>query len=188
MGKFDNLKIQLRDGEVILIRTISAGDAHSFIEHARKLFETSDQVLTTSDEFNISLEDETDWILRNEQDPDSLFLLASFEDQIIGNVTVERRNKQKCRHTADLGIGVHLDWRRKGVGSRLLQCVIDWAETKSGLKKINLSVFSTNLGAYDLYTRFGFIEEGRRCKQFRQPSGEFVDEVLMSYFIKRLGN
>jgi len=40
-------------------------------------------------------------------------------------------------------------------------------------------VFSTNKRAIALYKKMGFIEEGRKIKEFKMDNNEYVDDVLM---------
>jgi RimJ/RimL family protein N-acetyltransferase len=40
-------------------------------------------------------------------------------------------------------------------------------------------VFPHNTAAVTLYRKHGFIEEGRRTRQYHRSSGEFWDTVIM---------
>ena len=83
---------------------------------------------------------------------------------------------------ADLGMAVARDWRGRGVGSALLEAAVDWARAR-GLHKLSLSVFPHNDAAIALYRKHGFVEEGRRVKQFRRSNGELWDAVDMGLLL-----
>jgi ribosomal protein S18 acetylase RimI-like enzyme len=68
------------------------------------------------------------------------------------------------------------------VGSALLAAAIDWARER-GLHKLSLSVFPHNSAAVALYRKHGFVEEGRRVKQYRRSSGELWDAVDMGLLL-----
>ena len=72
--------------------------------------------------------------------------------------------------------------RGRGVGSALLATAIEWARER-GLHKLTLSVFPHNAAAIALYRKFGFVEEGRRVKQYRRASGELWDAIEMGLFL-----
>ncbi len=90
---------------------------------------------------------------------------------------------QASRHGfGELGMTVARDWRGHGVGSALLAAGIEWARER-GLHKLSLAVFPHNAAAIALYRKFGFVEEGRRVKQFRRASGELWDAVDMGLLL-----
>jgi RimJ/RimL family protein N-acetyltransferase len=105
-------------------------------------------------------------------------LLAVAGGEIVGSLHIDA-----SRHGfGELGMTVARGWRGRGVGSALLAAGIDWARER-GLHKLSLSVFPHNAAAIALYRKFGFIEEGRRVKQYRRASGELWDAVDMGLLL-----
>jgi RimJ/RimL family protein N-acetyltransferase len=70
-----------------------------------------------------------------------------------------------------------------GMGTLLLQALIDWAEAHPAIEKLSLAVLATNTAAIGLYRRFGFIEEGRRPREVKLGPDEYVNDVLMYRFV-----
>lgn len=58
--------------------------------------------------------------------------------------------------------------RGKGIGTRLVEAVLDRAAEK-GVREIFLEVRRSNYGAQDLYKSFGFVEVGRRRNYYLEP-------------------
>ena len=79
-------------------------------------------------------------------------------------------------------MAVAREWRGRGIGSALMHAAIDWARG-SGLHKLSLSVFAHNTAAIAVYRKFGFVEEGRRVKQYRRSSGELWDAIDMGLLL-----
>ena len=52
-----------------------------------------------------------------------------------------------------------------------------------GAHKLVLAVFAHNEAGIALYRKFGFVEEGRRVKQYRRQSGELWDSVEMGLLL-----
>jgi len=75
-------------------------------------------------------------------------------------------------HIANLA--VHLDWRRRKVGQKLLEEIVAMS---SGSSWIGLEVRVSNLSARSLYQKLGFKEVGIRKKYYLE---ENEDAVLMS--------
>jgi RimJ/RimL family protein N-acetyltransferase len=105
-------------------------------------------------------------------------LVAVAEAELIGSLVVE-----PSRHGfGEIGMAVARDWRGRGVGAALLTAAIEWARGR-GLHKLSLGVFSHNTAAIELYRKFGFVEEGRRIKQYRRTSGELWDSIEMGLLL-----
>jgi RimJ/RimL family protein N-acetyltransferase len=106
-------------------------------------------------------------------------LVAVDDGAIVGSLHI-----QSSRHGfGELGMTVARDWRGRGVGSALLAAGIEWARER-GLHKVSLAVFPHNAAAIALYRKFGFVEEGRRVKQYRRASGELWDAIDMGLLIQ----
>jgi L-amino acid N-acyltransferase YncA len=93
---------------------------------------------------------------------------------VIGTLQVE----VSAHGFGELGMLVVRDWRGRGVGRALLQAAIDWARGQR-LHKLCLEVFADNEAAIALYRSCGFVEEGRRIRQYRRANGELWDSIVM---------
>lgn len=71
-------------------------------------------------------------------------------------------------------IAVSPDWRKSGVGSKLLSAAIKIARQKEASQAF-LEVRSSNQAACSLYKKFGFVSVGRRKNYYRDP----VDDALI---------
>jgi ribosomal protein S18 acetylase RimI-like enzyme len=98
--------------------------------------------------------------------------------EIAGWLHVER----SVHGYGEIGMAVAREWRGRGVGSALMVAALDWAR-EGGLHKLCLSVWPHNAAAIALYRKYGFVEEGRRSKQFRRQSGELWDIVDMGLLL-----
>ena len=73
-------------------------------------------------------------------------------------------------------IGVHPDWRRQGVGRRLLVALIDLAEELRA-SRVTLEVRAGNTGAQALYAELGFDVAGRRPNYY---TDDHEDALVMT--------
>ena len=81
-------------------------------------------------------------------------------------------------HSSWLALGVRRDFRRRGIGRRLMDGVIEKA-WQSGLERIELIVWADNRPAIDLYEKLGFQREGV-LRNFRFLDGKYTDAVMMA--------
>ncbi len=71
--------------------------------------------------------------------------------------------------------GVHPEWRRHGIGAALLTDMLQHA-VRAGAQRITLEVRESNVGAQELYRRWGFTPVSRR-KRYYSDNDE--DAVVM---------
>jgi L-phenylalanine/L-methionine N-acetyltransferase len=107
--------------------------------------------------------------------------LALEGDRVIGDIGVEREEHPVTRHVATIGMMVAPEWRGRGIGTALLESAIDWCR-RSGVEKIELSVYPDNDAARALYAKFGFREEGRLTGRSKKAIG-YRDEVVMGCWL-----
>ena len=105
-------------------------------------------------------------------------IVAVADGQIIGTLHIEVSRFG----FGELGMLVDRGWRGRGVGSALLRAAVDWARGQ-GLHKLCLEVFPHNAAGIALYTKCGFVEEGRRVKQYRRANGELWDSIVMGLLL-----
>lgn len=112
------------------------------------------------------------------QSPRDLHLSAELEGRVVG-ASALRPFYGRRAHAAEFWIGVHEDYSRKGIGSRLLGAMIDAADNWLNIKRIEMTVFTDNVSALALYNKFGFEIEGtHKAATFRD--GAFVDAYCMA--------
>lgn len=102
---------------------------------------------------------------------------------ICGHVDLRARPERASSHRCLLGMGVHRDWRRQGLGERLLATALAWAHAQEGLDWVDLEVISSNLPARRLYERSGFVFAGEMPDLFR-IDGEQLGYVYMTHYLK----
>lgn len=120
------------------------------------------------------------WEKRTTDVPENVFVYVALVDgEIVGNLGFEVCTSPRRRHVASLGMGVKDDAQGRGVGTALLATVIDLADNWLNLKRIELTVYSDNDRAINLYKKFGFAVEGE-SKAYAFRNGEFVSAYHMA--------
>jgi len=105
--------------------------------------------------------------------------IAESEGGIMGHIDLRSRPEPAAAHRALLGMGVHRDVRRGGVGMALLDTAIAWAREQR-LEWIDLEVLSANAPAVGLYLKRGFVKTGEIPDLFR-IDGEGYAYSYMSF-------
>ena len=109
--------------------------------------------------------------------------LALDGEAIRGHIDLRARAEPEATHRCFLGMGVHRDARRLGLGLALLETAIDWAAANPALDWIDLEVLSVNEPARALYRKRGFIQTGEIADLLR-IDGERHGYVSMSLALR----
>jgi ribosomal protein S18 acetylase RimI-like enzyme len=112
-----------------------------------------------------------------------LVALSKEGDQVrvVGWCDISPMTREGFTHCGRLGMGVHQDFRRRGIGRKLIDQAICRAK-ELGLERIELEVFASNTPAIKLYERLGFVVEGVK-KKARKLDGVYDDMIQMALFI-----
>lgn len=96
------------------------------------------------------------------------------EGQILGHIDLRGHAERYAAHRCLLGMGVHRNLRRQGLGAALIKHAWLWAAS-SGLEWVDLQVLSNNQAALALYRQAGFVQVGEVPHMFK------IDGLAFSY-------
>lgn len=105
--------------------------------------------------------------------------VALYQGEVIGNLGLEVCVNPRRRHVASLGMGVKDNFAGKGVGSALLQTAVELCDNWINIKRLELTVYTDNDQAINLYKKFGFQIEGESAA-FAFRDGEYVAAYHMA--------
>ena len=95
--------------------------------------------------------------------------------QIVGHIDLWSHPVSFAEHRCLLGMGVHRNHRRMGLGAALLAHATEWALANTGLEWLDLQVLSTNEPAIRLYVRAGFTQVGEVAEMFKFDGRSFSE-------------
>lgn len=179
MGTIKPKAYKLKNNGSVVIRTVQEGDAEAYLILGKSIMSEEIYSLTQADELNLTIEQERNWLKSNIEDDKHLIIVAEVDGKIVGQLDFSNGHRKRNAHTGEFGMGVHKDFRGLGIGSFLLEALIDWAKDQPELEKINLCVHQTNERAIATYKKLGFQVEGLRTKDLKYPNDIYVDTVLM---------
>lgn len=112
-------------------------------------------------------------------DQNNRLLVAEIGERVVGMIGLHREPWHRRSHAAHLGMAVHDDHAGRGVGTALLQAVVDLAERWWNIRRLELNVYTDNARAIALYERFGFEREGVH-RAYAWRDGQYVDSLTMA--------
>ena len=106
-------------------------------------------------------------------------LVAEVEGQVVGQLGLQVCQNPRRRHVAELGMGVLQEHQGQGVGSALLRAALEMADNWLNIRRMELTVYSSNDVAIALYERFGFEVEAELA-DFAFQYGKYVTALCMA--------
>jgi RimJ/RimL family protein N-acetyltransferase len=183
MAEILNSNYQLKNGLKVIIRTGVPSDAEALLECARAYMNDGEGQVWEPGEFTPTEEAERQWITQLFKNPKEILIVAEVEGQIVANLDFHAATRRRRMHVGGFGLSCLPKYRGLGIGSLLIQEMLKWAKSTGHFEKVNLNVLSNNPRAIGLYEKFGFIEEGRRLKEFKYTDGSYADEINMGLFL-----
>lgn len=158
-------------------------DAENLIKTVKNYLLDSNYIPLLNEEFNPTIEQEKNWIRSFLENENSLLLIATHNNTIIGNIDLTGNQRKRMKHTAVIGMGVLKEWRNSGVGTILLSETINWAKNNSFLEKVYLEVYEENQIAIRIYEKIGFQLIGKQTAFFKHEE-KYFNKLTMEISVK----
>lgn len=173
----------LKEGVNLVVRTPEISDAESLINQMKIVDGETRYLAREPDEFDLTIEQEVEFIKRCTDNEDMLFLVGEVNGEIVANCSVGIvQNKKRFLHRAAMGIAVKKDYWGKGVGRKLMHECINWCK-QCGIEQLELEVVTQNERAISLYEKLGFEVCGTKTHAMKYSDGTYADEYFMVLFL-----
>ncbi|AEX86477.1 hypothetical protein XO10_10310 [Marinitoga sp. 1135] len=154
-------------------------DSKNLLDFFNTIFENSETLLTTADEFDLSEKEIKTLIDFSNKNFGFRTLIARYNENIIANCDIQwNLKRRRIQKTAKLGVSVLERFRGIGIGRLLIKNHITWCLENPKIHRLELEVFSNNPKAYELYKKLGFIEEGKR-REAVYIKNKYYDIIMM---------
>lgn len=149
------------------IRDIEIED-YKEISKIRKMPGVMENILSNKDEEEESIKEKI--INRGKN---QYWYVAEENGKVIGLGILMNHGNLRKKHVGVITLMVNSDYQNKGVGSLLMDKLINLSESLN-IIRLELCVFRDNYKAINLYKKFGFKEEGIKVKSALK-NGEYID-------------
>ena len=175
-------EVQVKDGRILILRSPVIEDAEKMIDYMNAIGGESDNLLRGPNEFELTKEQETDRIIKDNNDPNTYMIIGTINGHIASVAQIQSSDRKRIAHNAELAISVKKEYWRCGVGTAVMQELINHAKELGTIRNISLGVKAGNANAMKLYEKFGFERTGIH-RDFFNVNGVYDDEILMDLHI-----
>ena len=106
------------------------------------------------------------------------YFVAKKDSKIIGTAHYTASSRKRMNHRGTIGLCILQSESGKGLGTRFMQTLLDFAKNTAKSEIVSLEVRSDNINAIKLYQKFGFEKIGV-FKGFFKIDGKLIDFDLM---------
>lgn len=172
-------KLILKNGKELCLRSSNESDGREVLGVFLQTHAETDYLLSYPDECSFTVEQESAFLARMENESKTVELVAVIDGKIVGMGGFSPVGTYcKVSHRAEFGVSILKEYWGLGIGKALSLSCIECAR-KSGYTQLELDVVSENVRAVAMYEKLGFDEYGRNPKGFKSRVGRYQETILM---------
>lgn len=164
---------------VLTLRNAAPDDALEILALTSVYYAETDFLSYEPGEFSMTEADERDYLLAQQEDPLSRYIVAVMDGAIVGTSSAVIDHRRRRRHRAGLGIVVRKSHWRHRIGQTMMEDTIAWLRDM-GIERAELTVDTMNLRAIALYMKLGFVVQGRTIREHKLADGSYRDSYHMA--------
>ena len=178
MSKISESTHQIK-GKEIKITNARPEDAEELIDYMQQVFGETEFLLREPEEFEMTVEEEKEFLKNMNQTENNIFIIARVDGRIAGNLGFTGSELNRYSHQGEFGMSVLKEYWGNGIGSLLIETLIDWAREQD-ITRISLRVDENNQRGRKLYEKFEFQQEGILRNKKRLTDGTYRNEIVMA--------
>ena len=164
--------------KVVIVKATQE-DAEELLELMKQIGGETDNLTFGAEGLPVTVESERNFIQSVNHSMSSVMMVAKKNDRIVGISSFMGMQGPRMKHRGEVSVSVLKEEWGHGIGSKLLEAVLEFAKTTANAEIVSLEVRSDHVRAIRLYEKFGFKKHG--CfPGFFKLDGAYIDFDLMS--------
>lgn len=178
--------LTLRNGRTAVLRSPREADIPSLLELLRNVAGETEYLMRYPEETDeYTPEMEQAFIENVNGHVHNAMALCVLDGRVVGSCSLSTSHRIKLRHRAGIGISVLRDFWGQGIGTALMETIIEAARENPDLLQIELEFLEGNSRARQLYEKLGFRIVSVHPNAIQLKDGTLRHEYLMVKELKR---
>lgn len=166
------------DGHELILRNPDAEDAERLLTYLKVTAEETRYLVKEPEEVTMTLEEERDFINRQNNSAGSCLIIGLLDGEHVGNCALVRMNRNKYKHRAMISIALYQKYTGLGIGTIMMEKLFSIAK-EQGIEQVELEVVADNKRAISLYEKMGFRISGIFPDNMKYKDGTYADAYWM---------
>lgn len=175
---FESKEITLKNGLKAIIRSPEEGEGEILLSLIKTASGETENLLRYPEEWNISLEDEENWIKAGRESKSIYNIVCFIENEAAGSCELRFLPGIKMGHRATIGISILKKYWNMGIGSAFFSEIIALAKMHK-TEILELEFIEGNERGRRLYEKFGFKIISEKPFAFKLKDGSYKKEYYM---------
>ena len=177
---FEAKQITLKDGSVAVLKTPCIEDAEKMLNYIKQSCGETDFLIRYPEDWEgITIESEKKWVKGLRESSTALAIACYVNGEIAGNCEINFNQTIKMSHRASVHVALVKKYWNLGIGTAMFTELMTAAESRQGVKIVELEFLEGNDRAKALYEKFGFKIVGERPNAFKLKDGRLLKEYFM---------
>ena len=164
-----------------ITRMIEANDARAYINLQEEIFAQSSFGYYKPEEKGLTVQQVRKTIAEWRKQKTSTILLCIYNGQFAGYAMMLGNTASRTKHIASIRIGIHEDFKQKGLATALLKEAEKWAHSNE-ISRLEANIMAHNEAAIALFNKLNYTIEGTREKAVLLED-QLIDELQCSKII-----
>jgi len=156
--------VKLSDAKVLFEIEVDSENIKNMMAHADNIERVKDSIKEKIKEYNKSK-------------PSEEFFIIEMPEGPAGYISIHGLNKPFLEHKAEVSYAIHPSFRGKGIATKALKLVTNYAFKKYNLKRIEALCRTFNKASARVLEKTGFKLEGVLIKNKRK-NGKYLDDMV----------
>ena len=168
---YEEKTLTLKNGQSCTLRSATGDDAQEMIDFIRLVSGETAFMTRYEDEVTMTVHEEMEFLAARLRSPKEIMISAYIDGRLAANAGIDGLpQRDRLKHRTEMGISVLKEFWGLGLGSVLMEAIIDSASA-AGYEQLELEVVTENERAIALYKKFGFELYGTRENTFKYRDG-----------------
>lgn len=183
--KYEAKEVACKDGRTAMLRAAHPDDAAEMVRFLVDVCGETEFLLAYPEERqNLTIERERAFLTNIAEDDNELMLTAWVDGHLAGVANISFSTRMKMRHRASVAISIRRAYWNLGLGTALLNALVDAAKARPEVRQVELEFIEGNRRAQALYEKVGFRVVGVHPDAFVLKDGAMKNAYLMQLKIR----
>lgn len=151
----------LKNNKALTIREAQPEDAEEILKVLKIIGGESDFLVIDGNGVPMTVEQEKEYLERNLKSFNNKTFIGIVDGKIIATCGLTANNRERVKHNVVIGISILKDFWNLGVGTHLMEYMVNYCHVTKEIRNIELEVRADNVHAIRLYEKLGFKYVGK---------------------------